>query len=64
VGPAVVRGARATAPGWWCAARPASSYPATTAKERVQTMGGYLFAIGIFVATIVCVAALIWSAEY
>jgi len=27
-------------------------------------MGGYLFAIGIFVATIVCVAALIWSAEY
>jgi hypothetical protein len=30
----------------------------------VWTMGGYLFAIGIFVATIVCVAALIWSAEY
>jgi hypothetical protein len=27
-------------------------------------MGGYLFAIGIFVATMVCVAALIWSAEY
>jgi len=27
-------------------------------------MGGYLFAIGIFVATIACVAALIWSAEY
>jgi len=27
-------------------------------------MGGYLFAVGIFVATMVCVAALIWSAEY
>jgi len=27
-------------------------------------MGGYLFAIGIFVATMVCVAALIWAAEY
>jgi len=27
-------------------------------------MGGYLFAIGIFIATMVCVAALIWSAEY
>jgi hypothetical protein len=27
-------------------------------------VGGYLFAIGIFVATMVCVAALIWSAEY
>jgi hypothetical protein len=27
-------------------------------------MGGYLFAIGVFVATMVCVAALIWSAEY
>jgi hypothetical protein len=27
-------------------------------------MGGYLFAIGIFLATMVCVAALIWSAEY
>jgi hypothetical protein len=30
----------------------------------VCTMGGYLFAIGIFLATMVCVAALIWSAEY
>jgi len=27
-------------------------------------MGGYLFAIGIFVATMACLAALIWSAEY
>jgi len=27
-------------------------------------MGGYLFAIGVFLATMVCVAALIWSAEY
>jgi len=27
-------------------------------------MGGYLFAIGVFVATMVCVAALIWSTEY
>jgi len=25
---------------------------------------GYLFAIGIFVATMACVAALIWAAEY
>jgi hypothetical protein len=30
----------------------------------VCTMGGYLFAIGVFVATMACVAALIWSAEY
>jgi hypothetical protein len=30
----------------------------------VWTMGGYLFAIGIFVATMACVALLIWSAEY
>jgi len=27
-------------------------------------MGGYLFAIAIFVATMVCVALLIWAAEY
>jgi hypothetical protein len=27
-------------------------------------MGGYLFAIGVFLATMICVAALIWSAEY
>jgi len=27
-------------------------------------MGGYLFAIAIFLATMVCVALLIWSAEY
>jgi hypothetical protein len=30
----------------------------------VKTMGGYLFAVAIFVATMVCVAALIWAAEY
>jgi hypothetical protein len=30
----------------------------------VWTMGGYLFAIAIFVATMVCVALLIWAAEY
>jgi hypothetical protein len=30
----------------------------------VCTMGGYLFAAAVFVGTMICVAALIWSAEY